>query len=124
MTLEQRELLIKRWAIIGQHKRQCHINAGYEHVANLEAEFFRDTILNGDPTNAETAMSSIENELPAIIEDIEINAYKGRRRKDYHDEGLTFDSFVEMIIENDVPGMAQFRAKRDVIKGNHPKPKG
>ena len=59
-------------------------------------------------------------ELQAAL-DGDTEGYKERRKKDYRDEGLTFEKYVELLIENDNAGMAQFRAQRDVIKARHPK---
>ena len=48
--------------------------------------------------------------------------YKADRRADYEAQGLTFDSFVEMLIEDDVAGIADYRSKRAAIKVKHKKP--
>lgn len=49
-------------------------------------------------------------------------AYKENRKADYDEQGLSFDSYVEMLIEDDTAGIAAFKSARNVIKGNNPKP--
>jgi len=48
--------------------------------------------------------------------------YKKLRKKDYEAAGLHFDKFVEMLIEDDVQGIAEYRSSRAAIKLKYPKP--
>ena len=48
--------------------------------------------------------------------------YKEDRRKEYEKRGLSFDKYVEMIIEEDNQGMADFKAEREIVKQLFPKP--
>lgn len=57
--------------------------------------------------------------IQAILAD---EAVKEARKKDYEKDGLSFNRFIELIIEEDEAGMAAFRAKRAQIKARHPKP--
>lgn len=63
----------------------------------------------------------MQTEWDKIKIEIEKNKYKEERREKYQEQGLFFDKFVEMLIENDTAGIEDFRAKRSVIKLEIPK---
>ena len=67
----------------------------------------------GEPTQAE---------IDAALLALDKESYKDDRKADYEAQGLTFNSFVEMLIKDDTAGMAQYRSKRAAIKLNHKKP--
>ena len=69
------------------------------------------------PSNAE-----LQAEYDAWVLEEEATSYKEKRKKDYETDGLHFDVFVEMLIENDEVGMANYRSERNAIKIKHPKP--
>ena len=48
--------------------------------------------------------------------------YKSKRLNEYEKRGLNFDKFIEALIENDADAMADFRSKRNEVKGMFPKP--
>lgn len=49
-------------------------------------------------------------------------AYKGERSAAYEAAGLTFDAWTELVIEKNTAGQTAFRAARDLIKEEIPKP--
>ena len=66
----------------------------------------------------------ITDALVLVEEEKTASQYKSDRALEYNKQGLSFDSFVEMLIEGDTAGMNTFKQKRDAIKANHPKPQG
>lgn len=48
--------------------------------------------------------------------------YKGLRKSAYEAAGLTFDVWSELVIEKNTAGQTAFRAARDAIKAEIPKP--
>jgi len=50
------------------------------------------------------------------------NKYKKDRKAEYETRNLTFDRFVEMLIEDDTEGIAAFRSERLVVKDLIKKP--
>lgn len=59
---------------------------------------------------------------PVKMQDRADTKYQRDRKSEYESQGLTFDSFVEMLIENDAAGMAAYRNQREAIKLQYPKP--
>lgn len=49
-------------------------------------------------------------------------AYKGLRKSAYNAAGLTFDYWNELVIEENTAGQTAYRADRDVIRAEIPKP--
>jgi len=63
-----------------------------------------------------------QKELEAAWKEVQKELYKEKRQEEYLKEGLSFNHFVELLIENDSNAIAEFRAKRDEIKEKIPKP--
>lgn len=49
-------------------------------------------------------------------------AYKGLRKSAYDAAGLTFEAWTELVIEKNTAGQTAFRAARDIIRAEIPKP--
>ena len=84
-----------------------------EEIAR-EKKLWRDARPMPTPGQITAAMDEASAELAAV-------EYKDLRKKEYENQGLSFDSFVEMLIEGDNVGMEQYRAKRDNVKATYPK---
>jgi len=48
--------------------------------------------------------------------------YAQYRLEDYIKEGLTMDRWNELVIEEDLAGQADFKARREIIRQRYPKP--
>lgn len=75
-----------------------------------------------EKTNDESILLMLEAENIRYQAEFAATEYKEKRRQEYNLNGLSFDKYIEMIIENDVAGMDAFRAARNVIKAKYPKP--
>ena len=87
------------------------------NVPNLAIELKR--IIKEDD---QIMLSNYEAENSVYLSEKSVIEYKEKRKKDYEAGDLHFDVFVEMLIEEDEAGMANYRAKRNAIKLKHPKP--
>lgn len=67
------------------------------------------------------ALADSPDDFSVLKSEKEIEEYRLKRERDYIKNGLTFDVFVEMLIENDTAGIEEFRTKRNAIKEKHPK---
>ena len=88
------------------------------------ADKYINDLIN-DPEREEEAMqfmSELETSDKIFEDEITANEYKLKRKKEYDRTGLSFNSYIEMIIENDNSGMAHFRNERQKIKDKYPKP--
>lgn len=94
--------------VFNQSSEMVYSNEGAE---SLYKEKFDEEIEKYNTDQYEIVWSDATNE--------HINS---KRKCEYAKQGLSFDSFVEMLIEDDTVGLAQFRSKRDLIKADHPKP--
>ena len=63
-----------------------------------------------------------QQELDTAILSLSDIEYKDLRKDEYAKQGLSFESFIEMLIEGDNAGMAQYRSARQAIKDEIPKP--
>lgn len=67
-----------------------------------------------------------QEELQAVLAEIVIEEdkvkYKKSRKSKYDEQGLSFDKWIELEIEQDEEGKAAFRAARNIIKQDIPKP--
>jgi len=84
------------------------------------------TDLDVDTVKIEGGIAVIDDNLKATkdaqeAEKIALN-YQTERKAAYTNAGLTFEKFQEMVIEDDIQGIADYRAARDAIKAKYPKP--
>jgi len=82
-----------------------------------------------DPNEIDLSISKIENN-EVILDQSKVEAkaaktlakkYRKDRKAEYEKQGLNKNKYLEMLIENDTAGMAEYKAKRDAIKLLFPK---
>lgn len=81
-----------------------------------------ETVLKNPIVSQDEDGKNILIEDPVKVQEEIDTQYQRDRRNEYELHGLTFDSFIEMLIENDAAAMAAYRNKRDAIKVTFPKP--
>ncbi|MCK5608297.1 hypothetical protein KAR91_40825 [Candidatus Pacearchaeota archaeon] len=69
----------------------------------------------------EEILKKIELKDQIIQSKKEQNKYKGKRKAEYLKRGLTFDKFVEALIEDDMEVLTTFRNERQIVKKMYPK---
>ena len=69
----------------------------------------------------EPTQEEIDAEILLIESEFVASEYQRKRKSDYDKEGLSFDKFVELLIEDDTQGLKDFRDARNLVKVKHPK---
>lgn len=87
---------------------------------NMDA-WLESVIDSGDDVLIEKEISDIEKSWNLISSEKSKNKYKEDRLLEYNKRGLTFDRFIEAMIENDNQAMAKFRQEREQVKQMYPK---
>ena len=89
-------------------------------IANMD-KWFVDLLDTEDDSQIEPALAALEAKDSELASAKAAIAYKEKRKEEYLKRGLTFDKFVEAIIEDDNQAMADFRQQRQQVKQMFPK---
>lgn len=89
----------------------------YEYIDKTNAEVEQE---KADQAQAE-AEAELESEM-LVAQTTPSGRYAEFRQMEYLAEGLTFDYWNELVIEEDTAGQADYKTRRDVIRAKYPKP--